>query len=147
MSKLTPAKAKIRPSDINRLISKVGQEIYKDKIATMTEEEVAEVTRLFDEWEPGTAVTLGMFRYYSEQLYECVQAHTTQSDWTPDVTPALWTCRSAPGVIPDWIQPTGAQDSYQIGDQVMYDGQIWESLIDANTWSPASYPAGWRVVE
>lgn len=43
-----------------------------------------------------------------------------------------------------WVQPTGAHDAYNIGDKVTFNGHLWESLIDANVWSPTVYPAGWR---
>lgn len=49
-------------------------------------------------------------------------------------------------MIPDFVQPTGAHDAYKIGDQVMFEGKVWESLIDANVWSPTAYPQGWKEV-
>ena len=39
---------------------------------------------------------------YNEQLYKCVQSHTSQSDWTPDQTPSLWVAVAEPGTIPVW---------------------------------------------
>jgi hypothetical protein len=94
-------------------------------------------------------VEIGALRQYSGDLYECVQAHTTQADWTPDVTPALSTIKSAPGVIPVWVQPTGAQDSYDIGTQVQWPegGTVWESTIDANTTVPGENLANGYWVE
>lgn len=47
----------------------------------------------------------------------------------------------------EWVQPTGAHDAYKKGDRVLFDGAVFESLIDANVWSPAVYPAGWRKIE
>lgn len=49
--------------------------------------------------------------------------------------------------IPDFVQPTGAHDAYKKGDKVRFEGKIYESLIDANTYSPSAYPLGWREVE
>ena len=48
---------------------------------------------------------------------------------------------------PEWVQPTGAHDAYQMGDRVIFDGSVYESTINANTWSPADYPAGWKKIE
>lgn len=48
---------------------------------------------------------------------------------------------------PEWVQPTGHHDAYQAGDRVTFDGAVWESVIDGNTWSPADYPAGWKRAE
>ena len=50
---------------------------------------------------------------------------------------------------PVWKQPTGAHDAYQIGDRVHFpdaDSPVYESLINANTWSPTAYPAGWLLI-
>ena len=48
---------------------------------------------------------------------------------------------------PDFIQPTGAHDAYNIGDIVKYNGVLYRSLINGNTYSPDEYPAGWEVYE
>ena len=48
--------------------------------------------------------------------------------------------------IKDFVQPTGAHDAYAKGDKVRYDGKVYESLIDGNTYSPADYPAGWQEI-
>jgi len=82
-------------------------------------------------------------------LYKCVQAHTSQSNWHPKDVPALFTRVAYPSQILVWVQPTGAQDAYNIGDQVYYptiNDSIYESLIDANTFSPDAYPAGWQII-
>ena len=109
-----------------------------------------EHTDVFSQWEPGVAYTVGNIRTYGEKLYKCVQAHTSQEDWTPDVTPALWTEVAKPGEIPVWKQPTGAQDAYNKGDKVHYptiDDPVYESTIDNNVWSPVDYPQGWKLSE
>ncbi len=51
-----------------------------------------------------------------------------------------------PAPPPEWVQPTGATDAYNTGDRVTFQGAVFESLIDGNTWSPAVYPDGWRKV-
>lgn len=47
---------------------------------------------------------------------------------------------------PAWVQPTGAQDAYDTGDRVTYQGVVYESLIDANTTIPGSDPRWWKQV-
>ena len=42
-----------------------------------------------------------------------------------------------------WSKPTGAHDAYNKGDIVNYNGKLYQSTIDGNTWSPDEYPAGW----
>ena len=77
-------------------------------------------------------------------MYRCVQGHTSQRDWTPDATPALWARGYSPEEVPEWVQPTGAQDAYAKGDRVRHAGRVWESELDANVWEPGVY--GWRGV-
>lgn len=48
--------------------------------------------------------------------------------------------------IPDFVQPTGAHDAYKKGDKVKFEGKVYESLIDANAYSPSAYPAGWKEI-
>ncbi|MGN0442905.1 MAG: carbohydrate-binding protein [Acutalibacteraceae bacterium] len=52
----------------------------------------AKAGELFDRWKEDEAVEVGDRRYYppTGRLYKAIQAHTTQEDWTPDITPALW---------------------------------------------------------
>ena len=125
-----------------------GRMITADEL---TEQEIKALTGLFKPWEIGESVAVGDFRRYKSELYVCVQAHTTQADWTPDVTPALWNIKSAPGVIPVWVQPTGAHNAYAIGDKVQWPegGSIWESTIAANTTEPGTLPEHgyWILVE
>ena len=117
---------------------------------SLDDSDALEVPELFPNWEVGKAYEVGDRMRYGEQLYKVVQAHTSQADWTPDATPALYTPVAEPGEIPVWKQPTGAQDAYNTGDKVHYpdaDSPIYESLIDNNVWSPEAYPQGWELVE
>ena len=99
------------------------------------------------EWMEGEKVEVGWTRMYEGKKYECLQAHQTLSTWTPDVTPALWKEIVVVVDIPVWVQPTGAHDAYNIGDKVHFPtitDPVYESLINANVWSPITYPAGWK---
>lgn len=78
---------------------------------------------------------------YNGTLYKCIQAHTAQSDWTPDATPALWTVVTVEE-WPEWVQPTGAQDAYAKDSKVTHNGKKWISSYDANVWEPGVY--GWE---
>ena len=117
--------------------------------ASLPDEEALDGVELFEAWRPGADYAAGDRVRYGGKLYRCEQAHTSQGGWQPTVTPALWTEVAKPGEIPVWRQPTGAQDAYNKGDRVHYpdaEGPVYESVIDANVYSPEAYPAGWRVV-
>ncbi len=92
-------------------------------------------------WIVGEQVEVGMKREYDGTVYSCIQPHVTQAEWTPDTATALWD--EVQEGIEEWVQPTGQHDAYNTGDKVIFEGHIWESLIDANVWSPAVYPQGW----
>lgn len=117
--------------------------------ASLSDEDALDGVELFPAWATDVAYTVDARIRYGGKLYRCVQAHTSQADWTPDATPALWTEVARPGEIPVWRQPTGAQDAYMTGDKVWYpekDTTVYVSTIDNNVWSPDAYPAGWEVV-
>lgn len=97
---------------------------------------------LFPTWKTSTAYAIGDRIRYNDTLYKCVQAHTSQSDWTPDLTPALWVEVSIEE-FPEWHQPTGAHDAYNKGDKVSHNGKHWQSTIDANVYEP---PTMWDEV-
>lgn len=48
------------------------------------------------------------------------------------------------GEVAEWVQPTGAQDAYHIGDRVLYNSVVWECISDNNVYAPGVY--GWEQV-
>lgn len=46
----------------------------------------------------------------------------------------------------EFEQPTGSHNDYDLGDRVIFEGKIYESLIPANAYSPSDYPAGWKEI-
>ena len=121
---------------------------------TLTDDKALEIATVYPAYVVGvlyktdTFVTYGTNGVGDPQLYKVVQEHTSQEDWTPDKTPALY----APIGLTDkgypvWSKPTGAHDAYGIGDIVDYNGTLYKSLIDGNVYSPDEYPAGWESFE
>lgn len=108
--------------------------------------DMKELVAIYPDFEIGKTYVVGDLIKYNEELYEVIQAHTSQSDWPPDTVSALFKAKTAATVIPEWKQPTGAHDAYMTGDRVTFNRKTYESLIDANTWSPATYPAGWKEI-
>ena len=116
---------------------------------TIDEVTAGEHMSVFAPWEPDIDYVVGNLRVYPEtgdqKLYKCVQAHHSQSDWTPDVAVSLWSTASDPAIeFPDWSQPVGAHDAYNTGDKVSHNGKHWVSEVDANVWEPGIY--GWNEV-
>lgn len=112
--------------------------------ADLTDSDAYTAPQLFPQWKL-TTYAIGDRVQYNDHLYKCIQAHTAQSDWTPDVAVSLWVEVSDPSVeYPEWVQPTGAQDAYQKGAKVTYDNRHWISTVDNNVWMPTVY--GWSEV-
>lgn len=105
----------------------------------------AEHADLFAEWAYPIAYTVGQIRRYNGTLYKCVQAHTSQADWAPPAAPSLWSLTADPTEEwPEWIQPIGAHDAYDLRAKVSHNGKHWTSDVAANVWEPGVY--GWTEV-
>lgn len=110
---------------------------------TVDDETALTGKELYPVWAENISVSVNDRYQYNNKLYKCVQAHTTQADWTPDKTPALWVEVSL-DEFPEWKQPAGAHDAYAKGDKVKHNGKKWESTADANVWEPGVY--GWSEI-
>lgn len=124
------------------------RELMHKAAVSLPDEDALEAVELFPAWTADKAYAADERIRYGEKLYRCVQAHTSQADWTPDATPALWTAVAKPGEIPVWQQPTGAQDAYRIGDKVHYptkDDPVYICTSDYNVYAPDVY--GWELWE
>lgn len=112
--------------------------------------DMMEVATMFPKYQVGKAYSVKEVFSYGEngvgdpQLYQVLQAHTSAAEWTPNTTPSLY---KKIGVTedgyPEWVQPLGASDAYNMGDVVSYNGTLYKSTIDGNVWAPDAYPAGW----
>ena len=109
----------------------------------MDDESALQGIELFPLWKTDTAYEVGDRIRFNGVLYKCVQAHTSQDGWTPDVTPALWVEVSI-DEFPEWKQPLGSEDAYRIGDKVSHLEKHWISAIDYNVYEPSVY--GWDEV-
>jgi surface protein len=68
----------------------------------------------------------------------------TASELMDGVVPAggnTWAWQRVP---PTWVQPLGGHDAYALGDEVMFNGELWVSRLNGNSWAPGV--AGWDRV-
>lgn len=109
---------------------------------TMDDATAYDYPALFKVWKAPETYGIGDRVQYKNKLYKCVQAHTSQSDWTPDAAVSLWTAVPDPATEwPEWVQPTGSHDAYQTGDKVSHKDKHWVSNADNNVWEPGIF--GW----
>ena len=96
----------------------------------------------YPEWAAGVDYSTGYKVQRGGTLWRCLQAHTSQTGWEPDIAPSLWAkvLIPDPEVIPEWEQPDST-NPYMAGDKVAHNGKTWVSAIDNNVWEPGVY--GW----
>ena len=115
---------------------------------SLDDADALEGVQLFPEWNPNVEKYEKDFRVRENNvLYKCLQEHVPQEGWNPSAAPSLWAKVLIPddNVIPEWEQPDST-NAYQIGDKVMFEGKVYESVINNNIWSPAAYPQGWKEI-
>ena len=101
-------------------------EFMRNSRKTADDQTAVKATELYPKWAVGIAVSVGDRYQYEGKLYKCVQAHTTQADWTPDATPALWTVIDVEhaGTIEDPIPAVAGMEyeygKYYIDNDVIY---------------------------
>ena len=111
----------------------------------------------YEDWEIGVGYKVGQKVKYNGKVFEVVQGHTSQGDWMPSSTPALFKeylnteikheDGSTTEVVSEWKQPLGAHDAYKQGDKVSFNGKVYKSKNDGNVHSPEANPQGWELVE
>ena len=108
-----------------------------------TDEQAVLVPNVFPSWKPEKEYKTGDRIQYQGKLYKVITSHTSQEDWIPDKTPALWVAVSIEE-YPEWVQPAGAHDAYNIGDKVTYKGNHYVCDINGNVYAPDVY--GWTLI-
>jgi hypothetical protein len=129
-------------------IAELGE--VAEQNADAWEAELSEKVILVKEWQPDLQVQIGEHYTHNDNTYVVIQAHTTQADWQPQDVPALFLLKPKVNqgeTYPQWVQPVGSHDAYNIGDRVTFEGSNYESLINGNVWSPTAYPQGWQQID
>ena len=130
----------------NERTMKASARVAQIMAMSFTDEQALEVKDIYPEYQVDHAYKTGEFFTHEGELYKVNQDHTSASQWEPGSvgTESLYTHLTLnEDGYPIWQQPTGAHDAYNTGDIVEYNGKLYQSTIDGNTYSPDSYPAGW----
>lgn len=123
--------------------------LAKMQAAELSDGDAVKVPALYDEWSgDGVEYKKGDRRRFQGTLVKCLQDHTSQPDWAPNAAPSLWAVilpgQDGSGVtVGIWEQP-GPENAYQLGDQVIHNGHLWESDFDGdNVWEPGQIGSYW----
>lgn len=100
-------------------------------------------------WQPGVEVKVGDVYTFGAFLWRCLQDHTTQGTWTPDLVPALW--RKVEIISEDSVRVWATGIDYVVGDEVAYPDENGTKYIcqQAHTsqtgWEPPVVLALWTA--
>lgn len=113
--------------------------------ATLDDETALDNKELFPAWVEGKPYKIDDRVRHGEELYRCLQDHTSILEWNPADAISLWALVLIPDpeIIPEWVQPDST-NPYMKGDKVTHNGKTWESEIDYNVFEPGV--AGWIEV-
>lgn len=111
---------------------------------SLPDEVALEFVALYPEWIAGESYTAGDRVKYRGVLYKVLQGHVSQADWTPDAAPSLF-AKVLPGQegnepetgYAEWVQPEST-NGYSTGDKVVWNGHLWESIVDSNVDEPGT---------
>lgn len=121
---------------------------YSVSLMSISDEVAEKIPEVFPTWDSnGKEYKKDDRVQYNSVLYKVLQGHTSQSTWTPTDAPSLFAkvLTSTDGEPQEWEQPDST-NAYMKGDKVIFNGKVYESLVDNNVWSPEAYPDGWEEV-
>lgn len=104
------------------------RQLIEQLAVTLDDETALTGVELFPMWAIGRAYAVDDRVQHNGTLYKCVQAHTSQADWTPDKTPALWAVvsKGQTGTVDDPIDAArGMEYTYGLYYKDPEDGKTY----------------------
>ena len=120
------------------------REMIETAIQYVDDRAALDFVALHPAWSPKKAAyTAGRRLRYQDRLYRVLQDHESQEAWNPEEATTLFQPVRPEAEVMDAPAQTGP---YMMGDQAVFDGKTYASLIDGNIWTPDEYPQGWIEV-
>jgi hypothetical protein len=129
-----------KEESLNKIGKIVANQVTDDVVALSIQE-------FYDIWAVGVLYPVGRYITHKDILYKVLTEHTSQADWTPDVSPGLFAkvlIDPTGETIPEWVQPDST-NAYMTGDKVTHNDKTYISIVDNNVWEPGVY--GWEIVK
>lgn len=114
---------------------------------SLTDKEASEGVELF----PKMKYDGGLIRYLTRINWNGTIKMAAVDLWdreenNPDNAPSLWTDIAYKDGYRFIKANMSAAEAFGLGEYGWWEDELYESLIAANVYTPASYPAGWRQV-
>ena len=131
---------------------KAGNEVTQLSVAKMltakeiTPADMKSLIGIYDSYKVGVEYKTGQIFQYFGKLYRVIAPgkHTSQADWKPDTTPAVYDPINPVNIIALWEQRYG-HNPYKPGDKVTWNGKTYECVLQT-TYIPTDYAQAWKVV-
>ena len=111
--------------------------LIKQQINTLSVDDniALRMVEFYPEWAAGQDYTAGYKVQHGGKLWRCLQAHTAQTGWEPENTPALWTevCETHAGTLEDPI-PYDGNMALESGKYYSQSGAVY--LCTRDTVNP-----------
>lgn len=136
-----------------RIFAKQNAQHLKEQGEGMSGTEIIDQEIFVPEWKPANYQTVGVPVHYEGQVYKVLQVHdsTSNPDWTPAATPALWSiCHTTdPAKAKPWLEPQGTSGMYYKDECYRADdGTVYRQIYDGgNVYDAAATPDRWEAVE
>lgn len=136
-----------------RIFAKQNAQHLKEQGESMSGTEIIDQELFVPEWKPANYQTVGAPVKFDGQVYKVLQVHdsTSNPDWTPAATPALWSiCHTTdPAKAKPWLEPQGTSGMYQLGECYRADdGMVYRQIYDGdNVYDAEAMPDRWEAVE
>lgn len=113
-------------SEVTRLL--IAKQI---NILAVDDNTALRMLEFYPEWSADTAYSTGYKVQHGGKLWRCRQAHTSQTGWEPENTPALWEeiCESHNGTLADPI-PYSGNMALESGKYYIQDGVVYRCTRD-----------------
>lgn len=117
--------------------------------ASFDDKQASEVSSLYPEMTyGGELIKAGTRINHNGVLYKAAVDLWDREENAPENAPALWEeiqYHEGIRIIPEVITAAGA---FALGELGFWkaDGKTYKSLIEANVYTPATYPQGWEVI-
>lgn len=101
-------------------------------------ENTEKAKEIFPEWNPNESVWAKDLekpadcRLRDGVLYRCILSHTTQEDWPPEETPAMWGRIMFPNETIEWYPEIHLV--IQVGEQVQWNGKVYKCENQTFAW-------------
>lgn len=118
------------------ILHKINKMYIEDKVSEAEKSELDELARAKAKAENSYDIQKQLDNIFAR--LEALENKNTEVEDTETTEPA--------DEYPEFVQPTGAHDAYQVGDKVTYKGKKYICKLENCVWSPDTYPQGWEEV-